>query len=230
MAGNLVREKLDQATAVLRELDVDLWMLVARESDVLGDPSLPLVVGTSVTWESAFLISKTGEHLAIVGSGDAANVRQTGAWDEIIGYVEGIRGDLRAALQKLDPKRIALNYSTDNPMADGLTHGMYLLLQDILGDTPYWGRIESGEPIASRVRSRKSPEEQRRLRAAVTTTEQIWTELEDWLEPGKSEKEIADFMHGRLIARGLDSAWDWHYCPSVSAGPGSPVGHVGPTD
>lgn len=40
MAGNLVAEKLAQATAILNELDIDLWMLVARESDVLGDPSL----------------------------------------------------------------------------------------------------------------------------------------------------------------------------------------------
>ncbi len=63
MTSNLVREKLAQATTVLNELDVDLWMIVARESDVLGDPSLPLIVGTSVTWESFFLVSKTGQHI-----------------------------------------------------------------------------------------------------------------------------------------------------------------------
>ena len=80
MAANLVGEKLAQATEILNELDVDLWMLVARESDTLGDPSLPLVVGTSVTWESAFLVSRTGRHRAIVGrrpqDGDVRRVTQ----------------------------------------------------------------------------------------------------------------------------------------------------------
>ncbi len=42
MSSTLVQEKLAQATQVLNELDIDLWMIVARESDVLGDPSLPL--------------------------------------------------------------------------------------------------------------------------------------------------------------------------------------------
>lgn len=230
MGANLVREKLAQATEILDELDIDLWLVVARESDTLGDPSLPLVVGTSVTWESAFLISRTGRHRAIVGTGDVENIKQTGAWDDVVGYVEGISDPLRQAIAEYDPNRIALNFSKDNNIADGLTYGMYLVLQDILGDTPYWSRVVSGEPVASRVRSRKSPEEQRRIRAAVATTVEIWEELRQWLRPGLTEREIAAFMHERVAARGLTTAWDPRYCPTVTAGPESPVGHVGPTD
>src|SRR5690606_35738209 len=196
----------------------------------LGDPSLPLVVGTSVTWGSAFLISRTGQHRAIVGTGDVENIKQTGAWDGVVGYVEGISDPLRQAIAEYDPNRIALNFSKDNNIADGLTYGMYLVLQDILGDTPYWSRVVSGEPVASRVRSRKSPEEQRRIRAAVATTVEIWEELRQWLRPGLTEREIAAFMHERVAARGLTTAWDPRYCPTVTAGPDSPVGHVGPTD
>ncbi|HET9014783.1 MAG TPA: M24 family metallopeptidase [Thermomicrobiaceae bacterium] len=230
MAANLVGEKLAQATEILNELDVDLWMLVARESDTLGDPSLPLVVGTSVTWESAFLVSRTGRHRAIVGTGDVENVKQTGAWTDVVGYVEGIGAPLRAALAEYDPRAIALNYSKDNNIADGLTYGMYLTLQDILGDTPYWARVVSGEPIASRVRARKSPEEQRRIERAVATTVTMWDELRDWLRTGVTERQVSDFLHGKVDAHDIGTSWDWHYCPAVSAGPTSPVGHVGPTD
>ena len=230
MTSNLVREKLAQATTVLNELDVDLWMIVARESDVLGDPSLPLIVGTSVTWESFFLVSKTGQHTAIVGTGDIENIKQTGAWDKVVGYVQGPSETLRDAITQLNPRQIALNYSTDNTIADGLTYGMYLRLQETLKDMPYWERVISGEPIASRVRSRKSSEEQRRIRAAVDTTNGIWDRLEERLRPGASEREIADFMHGQLNDLGIGSAWDWNYCPGVTAGPDSPIGHVGPTD
>ena len=230
MVSSIVPEKLAQAREILNELDIDLWMLVARESDLLGDPSMPLVVGTSVTWESFFLIPREGEPIAIVGTGDVENVKQTGAWKDVRGYVQSSQELLIAALDAIQPRQIALNYSTDNNIADGLTYGMYLKLQGLLDGTPYGGRITSGAPIASRVRGRKSPEEQRRVRAAVQTTEEIWRALEERLRPGFSEIQVADFMHGELDKRELGSSWDWHYCPSVSAGPDSPIGHVGPTE
>jgi Xaa-Pro aminopeptidase len=231
MAGSdLVSQKLSQAEEILKEVGIDVWLIVARESDVLGDPSMPLVIGTSVTWESAFLISSTGNHKAIVGTGDVDNVLQTGAWMDVEGYVARLGPSLREAIQDLDPRSIGLSYSTDNSMADGLTYGMYLELQRFLGETPYWDRITSAEPVASRLRARKSADELHRIRDAIATTEKIWKETADWLRPGLSEQQISDFMHDRLENYGVDSSWDWKYCPTVMAGPSSPEGHVGPTD
>lgn len=230
MEENIVREKLAQAVAILNEEDVDLWMLVGRETSTLGDPSLPLVVGTSVTWESAFLVSRNGEHVAIVGTGDVENIKQTGAWDNVIGYVEGITEPLVAALDRLDPNAIALNFSTDNNMADGITHGMYLLLEEQLRRTPYWQRVRSAGEIPTKVRARKSPTELKRIREAVRTTERIWEAVGAWLRPGLTENEISAFMHEQLEERRIGSSWDWKYCPTVTAGPDSPRGHVGPTD
>ncbi len=228
--GNLVREKLAQAVEILEEQDVDLWMLLARESDTMGDPSMPLVVGTSVTWESAFLISRSGKHVAIVGTGDVENVKQTGAWDNVIGYVEGIGDVLREQVGEQNPNAIALNYSKDDNIADGLSHGMFLLLQDILSGTPYAERLVEAGAIPRKVRGRKSPTELERIRRAVDTTVRIWDATERFIRPGVTEKEISDFMHGQLEERRLGSSWDWRYCPTVTAGPESPVGHVGPTD
>jgi Xaa-Pro aminopeptidase len=228
-APNIVSEKLAQAVQILDELDVDLWMLMARESDTLGDPSMPLVIGTSVTWESAFLISRTGEHVAIVGTGDVENVKQTGAWDNVIGYVEGIGEVLREQIAARDPNAIALNYSRDDNIADGLTHGMYLLLQDMLSDTPYAERLVEAGDIPRKVRGRKSPTELARIRQAVSTTERIWEATERYIRPGVSEQDISNFMHGELEERRLGSSWDWRYCPTVTVGPESPIGHVGPT-
>jgi Xaa-Pro aminopeptidase len=230
MDQNIVKEKIAQATAILNEEGVDVWMLMGRETDVLGDPSLPLVVGTSVTWESAFILSRTGDHVAIVGTGDVANILQTGAWDNVIGYVEGISEPLQAELSKRDPDVIALNYSLDNNMADGLTHGMFLLLQEQLKDTPFIDRMRSAGEIPTKVRARKSPTEIRRIREAVRTTERIWEATQAWLRPGLTEFEVSDFMHGQLEERRIGSSWDWKYCPTVTAGPDSPRGHVGPTD
>jgi Xaa-Pro aminopeptidase len=230
MDDNIVQEKLEQATQILDEEGVDVWMLMGRETDTLGDPSLPLVVGTSVTWESAFIVSRTGDHVAIVGTGDVANIKQTGAWDNVVGYVEGISEPLQAELAKRNPNVIALNYSKDNNMADGLTHGMYLLLQDQLAGTPFLERLRSAGEIPTKVRARKSETELKRIREAVRTTERIWEATQAWLRPGLTEHEISDFMHAQLEERRIGSSWDWAYCPTVTAGPNSPRGHVGPTD
>jgi Xaa-Pro aminopeptidase len=230
MQENIVSEKLTQAVQILDELDVDLWMLLARESDVMGDPSLPLVVGTSVTWESAFLISRDGNHIAIVGTGDVDNIRTTGAWENVIGYVQGFSSDLIAEIEKRDPKSIALNYATDDSMADGLTHGMYLLLEEHLKDTPYWERVHSAGDIPRKVRARKSPTELKRIRQAVQTTERIWELTERYVRAGISERAVSDFMHGQLEERRIGSSWDWRYCPTVTAGPDSPKGHVAPSE
>jgi Xaa-Pro aminopeptidase len=227
---NIVREKLAQAVEILEEQDVDLWMLLARESDTLGDPSMPLVVGTSVTWESAFLVSRDGKHVAIVGTGDVENVKQTGAWDNVIGYVEGISDVLRREIAARDPNFIALNFSKDDNMADGLSHGMYLLLQDILSETPYLERQREAGDIPRKVRGRKSPTELARIRRAVETTERIWEATQRFIRPGVSEQDISDFMHGQLEERRIGSSWDWRYCPGVTVGPDSPIGHVGPTE
>lgn len=225
----LLREKIAQAKRVLAELDLDLWLLAGRETGEMADPSFPLVVGTSVTWTSLFLIGRDGAHLAIVGTGDVENVRATGAWDEVVGYVQGLREPLREALARFDPRQIALNYSTDNTAADGLTHGVYLLLQEAVAGAPWAGRFVSAEPVVSRVRGRKSPAEVARIREAVRITGEIFEKLTAILRPGMTERQIADFLHGQLDEYGVEPAWAYDYCPTVSAGPHSPWGHVGPT-
>ena len=58
----------------------------------------------------------------------------------MIPYVESIQPPLVDTLKRLDPKTIAVNYSLDDVKADGLSHGMFLLLQEHLAGTPYRDR------------------------------------------------------------------------------------------
>jgi Xaa-Pro aminopeptidase len=99
-----------------------------------------------------------------------------------------------------------------------------------LAGTPFWERVRSAGEIPTKVRARKSPTEIKRIREAVRTTERIWEAVGGWLRPGLTENEISTFMHDQLEERRIGSSWDWQYCPTVTAGPDSPRGHVGPTD
>ncbi len=228
MANDLLREKVAQACGILDELDIDAWMLVGRETGTLCDPSIPIVVGGGATWPSAFILTRTGEAHAIVGPADVAPHEANGVYT-VHGYVQGWGDPLRAVLAHLDPRTIALNYSEDNDKADGLTHGMWLNLHRTLAGTPYPARFVSGEPIATRVRGRKSPEERRRVRHAVAETLRLLDEMIAWAQVGTTEREIQSFLHRRCDELGYGLSWERGHNPTVTAGDQSPVGHVEPT-
>jgi Xaa-Pro aminopeptidase len=226
-ASTLVPEKLDQAVEILREQDVDLWLTLVRETLLTNDPCLDLVAPVYCAWQGAFLVSRTGERIAIVGRFDAPSVEQLGAYD-VVGYDESLRPALREAVERLAPRSIALNYSESDPAADGLTHGLWLVLQEALAGSPYTDRLVSSEGVVNALRGRKASEEIRRIRGAVTATEEIFERVTAGLEPGQSELEIATLVHEEVAARGLGYAWGKEHCPAVNAGPEKEVGHSAP--
>jgi Xaa-Pro aminopeptidase len=226
----LLREKADQAEALLRETGLGCWLIFARETELHPDPGAELVVGAGVVRNSAFLFGSGGERVAIAANFDTANLRATGVFREVIGYDDDVRTPLLAALNRIDPASIGLNYSTDDVTADGLTHGHWLLLNELLRGTPYASRLTSAAPLLSRLRGRKSPEEVRRIRAAVAMTEEIVALVTRQLRPGASERQVADVVHEEFRRRGVAPAWPADSCPIVNAGPTSEPGHAAPRD
>ena len=115
----MIRAKLAQSVGILEELGIDLWMIFTRESANVHDPCIDLVVGGNVTWASAFLIGRGGQRIAILGSLDKAAHEELANFDEIIPYVQGISEPLRETLARLDPSRIAINFSRVPPTQTG---------------------------------------------------------------------------------------------------------------
>jgi Xaa-Pro aminopeptidase len=228
--NKIVNEKLDQAGELLNEQGLDIWLTFARETTLTPDPCLEMVAGLGVTWHSAFLVSRTGERVAVVGRFDAENIRNIGGYSEVIPYDESIRPALTGVIERLDPKSIALNYSVSDAAADGLTTGMYRTLRDMFGGTPYLERFVSAEAFVASLRGRKSPGEIALIRRAIETTEKLYADLGETLAVGQTEREIGDRLHAARKALGLGTAWDEPYCPIVNAGPDSPPGHTAPGD
>lgn len=222
-----MQEKVGQAVEILREQDVDLWLTVVRETMLTSDPCLELIAGTYSAWTGAFVVSATGQRVAIVGRFDVPAVEQIGAYD-VVGYDESIRPALREVVERLAPRSIALNYSESDPAADGLTHGLWLVLQETFADTPFSHRFVSSEAIVNALRGRKSPAEVERVRGAVRETEEIFDVVTRALRPGLREVEIADVVHAEVERRSLGYAWGRDHCPAVNAGPEKDVGHTSP--
>jgi Xaa-Pro aminopeptidase len=226
----LVQEKVEQAIAILEEKEIDLWLTFVRETAAGGDPVLPLIYGHDLTWQSALLLSRSGERIALVGQFDAEAARRTGAYPTVIGYHQSLRAELLAALERLNPQTIALNFSLNDAHADGLAYGLYLLLLKMLERTPFVDRIVSAEGIITALRGRKTAAEIERIKAAIAVTEQIYERTFDYMQVGMSEREVADFMHQQVADLGLETGWEADHCPAVNSGPDSAVGHLGPTE
>jgi Xaa-Pro aminopeptidase len=230
-SGRMVDEKLGQVPGILKETGIDAWLLFTRESHTLHDPCLDLVVGGNVTWQSAFLLTDRGDRIALVGSLDRAAVEMAGHYREILGYVGGITTELQDVLRRLDPRRIAINFSLDDTMSDGMTHGMYLSLVKALEGTPYGARLESSERIVSALRGRKSAAERARIQAACQETDAIFDRLTPRLRAGLTERQVAALILEEMgKVPGLTQAWDPEQCPAVFTGPESAGAHAGPTD
>ena len=230
MPHDLFKEKITQAVGILKEKDIDMWITFVRESGNIKDPAMDIVVDNGCTWPSAFIITKDGDTTAIVGTLDAENFERRGLYKNIIGYIKSVKEPLLEYLNKKKPKKIAINYSPNSNLADGLTHGMYLILNDILEGTEFKNNLISSEDIVSALRGRKSASEYSIMKEAVDETLKIFDEMTNIIKPGKTEIEISQQIKKIAFDKGFGLAWEEDHCPSVFTGPEAKSAHAGPSD
>lgn len=230
MSKEMILQKQQQAAEILKEKGIDMWMTFVRESGNIKDPMMDMIVGTNCTWQSAFIITKDGDTTAIVGSLEEANMNMIGTFKNVVSYLKDVREDLVKVVTQYDPNKIAINYSRNSSLADGLTHGMYLELIDHLKGTGYEDKLVSSEDIVAALRGRKSHEELDIIKEAIGETLDIFDRVTGYIKPGVSEKEVAQFVQGIVEEKGFGYAWAKEYCPSVFTGPDTAGAHAGPTD
>jgi Xaa-Pro aminopeptidase len=211
----------------MAERGIDLWLVYSRESsrDPLGrDVGLERVVA-----RGAGLFALQGGEVrrhALVASYDTSPVEASGIYQEITAYKqEGISPHLKRAFEALQPKRVAINVSRDVAVADGLSHGMRLHLDEILG--PGFGSLTvSSEPLVVSFRCRKLPEELESLRRSVLLTQELYNQAltPAIVRPGLTrEIDLAAFLEKGSREAGASVA----FC-HVMVGPCR--GHSDPTD
>ncbi len=228
--SSLTREKLAQAVALVPRSGADLWLTFVRETSAAGDPALPLILDGGLTWQSALMVSAAGEKVAVVGNYDADPLIASGDWDRVVPYVQDIAPILRDELAKLLPSggKIAVNMSESDVMADGLTHGMFVVLSKILDGLPY--ELVSAERTVMALRGIKSSEELARIREALAETERMFGDIASFAEIGVTERAVYSHVHTLAKERGLGFSWDPHGDPIVNSGPDSMIGHGIPSD
>jgi Xaa-Pro aminopeptidase len=228
---NLSRAKLNQAAGLMEKHGLDSWIVeFARETGNRPDP-MDYLVGTTVTWPSAFLLNRDRRTVAIVGSGDVGQVEAAGIWDEVRGYVASPRQELVKLLEEWRPERIGVTWSQDDETSDAITFGMYKMLVSLLEGTVYADRLAPAGALAGEVRSRKLPDEVEGIHSAIAATEQIFQRLESILRPGMTEKQLQHEVQHWMREAGFGFAWEERMNPIVDFGPlRAPLGHSLPGD
>lgn len=230
MDNKIFKEKIEQAINILNEKNIDMWLTFVRESSINHDAAMDMIVGTNSTWQAAFIINKDGDTRAIVGDMEEGNFAKAGLYKNVTGYLKSIKEPLTDYLNNKDPQKIAINYSKNSVLADGLTYGLYMVLLDHLQGTPYKDRLISSEEIISALRGRKSKTELNLMKEAAAETLKIFDETTAFIKPGLTELDIAAFVKKTAEERGFGLAWEETHCPAVFAGPDPAGPHSGPTD
>jgi Xaa-Pro aminopeptidase len=220
---SLTREKLRQASQLMAKYDLDVWITFVRETFGGGDPVLPLIFEGGLTWQSALMVFRDGAKVAVVGNYDADPLRASGEWDEVIPYVQSIRERLEERLRASNVRRVGANFSVNDVKADGLTHGMYRLLEQIVQSAD--AELVTAEGLVGELRGRKSPEEVRRIKAAIAEADYLFDFISDCARRGVTERAVFQCVHEEMADRNLGYAWDPAGNPIVNSGPHSMIGH-----
>jgi len=225
------KDKLHQAAKFMTTTDIDLWITLMRETTMTKDPVLPLIGDIYYSRQAAIVVEKGGKATAIVSFLEGDSAKQTGFFDEVISYdaETAFEGAFAAYLGKGSKKKIALNFSENDPAADGLSYGTYLFFTKLLEKLDFQGEIVDSGCILEQLRSIKSADEVKSICAAIDLTQKIFDEAADFIKDGVTEIEIFNFFRDKAKEYGTYPAWGDH-CPGVKVSLDSPSGHCGPTD
>jgi Xaa-Pro aminopeptidase len=169
---------------LMRKHDIDMWIVMDREYH--PDPFAAEIGGQGGV-RNAYIFFDNGERLEkiFIFSHPPRQDLAPQLYDELIHYAyrpEGLRPYLADAVQKRNPRRIALNMSPTLPMADGLTVSLKRYLDDAIGPA-LAAREESAELLLRDFRATRIPEETEVYRQLVE-----WTAI--WEEVGLSREAI----------------------------------------
>ncbi|MFQ3586896.1 MAG: M24 family metallopeptidase, partial [Fimbriimonadaceae bacterium] len=224
---SLTREKLGQAVSLVPRSGATVWLTFVRETSMMRDPVLPLILSGGLTWESALIVGADGRRVAVVGNYDADPLLASGEWDEVVPYVKGIREPLLSVLESMVPPggAIAVNFSEDDVAADGLSHGMFRKLERMMAGTRFEGCLVGAADTVTALRAQKTATELARIRRAIAETDEAFAEIARFAEVGRSEREVYEHVHRWVRERAHGFSWDPVGDPIVNSGPDSMIGH-----
>lgn len=227
LSQEIIRQKLDQAASKLEDLDIDLWVTFVQETSSGAERVYEYVAPANLTWESAILVGRGGAPAVICGSFDQKDFEDSKLYSRVIPYVADFKVPFVEYLKEVSPRRVALNYSFDDASADGITYGKFVFLKGVLEEALPGVEIVSADRVIGGILSQKTALERAAVQEAVGITVGLFEELKSFLKVGLTEKQVYDFLQGRMASRGVEPSFQTLV---FSGDRGAGMGHAAATE
>ena len=220
------KEKITQLEGLLHEKGCDLLVLTREGSDKM----LPFLVGEDAVHTAAAFFTANKGHIMLTSKSDEKKYLESGIFSKVETYDKSIAEKLPALLDSLAPSKLALNISTRDAIADGLSYGLYLSLAEIVGQERLNALEVPSEEIIRELRSVKTASEIAAMRESIQITCDIYDEVFARIRCGMTEKEIGDIFVDCMkewgVGNGIGEPYSYPIVCIVRAG----LAHRGPGD
>ena len=222
--NQLLPEAMDRA-------EVDAWMVICRENN--NDPMALHIGGENAGGTSFYVFYKSDDSFKSVvfcSFGEVTALKELGLHDSIVSISRGQDVFQLATdfVKELNSDKIAINMSSSNSTADGLSHSQYKKLAKSMG-TEWEEKLVSAEELVYEWLSIKLPEEVEIMRKAAEITAKWELEAYETIIPGKTTNaEVAEFLNEKIKVYGNEDGWNPEQNPNVNSGPDR--GHSHATD
>lgn len=227
---NLNKNKLPIIKEALIQNNVDAWLIIGRESVMRSEPILP-VLGDDLQFIIASAMVFTQERLEVVCSKlDEEGFKLMAGIDQITTYQGELMDGVMEVILRLNPKRLAVNYSKNDASADGLTYGIKRKLDRYLMMNNFKGELVSAHPIISKVRGMKTPEQITKIQHTAEVALSYLLRVPEVIVEGSTSLTIFNFLQDVAYKDGYTMSWTPSQCPGVSVDPNVAAGHMGLID
>ncbi|MDO6695420.1 M24 family metallopeptidase [Aliiglaciecola sp. 3_MG-2023] len=217
--------------SALAKAEVDAWLVICRENN--NDPLADHVGCENAGQTAVFLFynHKNQFHsMAFSPAGESTALKDVNLLDEVVS-VERNGSAIQTAANFIIEKNfanIAINMSTKNAQADGISFTQYQQLTKALG-AKFTQRLTSAEEVIYQWLSIKLPAEIDIMRKAAVLTAQWQVEAYQQVIPGvTTDADVARFLKMKMREAGVTDGWAAAQNPNINSG--SDRGHSHPTD
>ena len=212
---NLDKEKLPIIYQALKENNVNAWLITGRESIMKSEPILPVLGDMDFIIATTLIFTDQAKCIAIVSPLDVEGYKLIDGIDEVYEYKTTMEETIYEVLSKLKPNTLALNYSSVDSAADGLTVGMYKMLERVFKRLDFDMNIVSANNIVSDVRGQKTSSQIAKIKHCVLKADEYLRKLPSVCKEGTTSLDIFNFLHDVAYNEGYGMSWADSQCPGV---------------
>lgn len=205
----------------MERAEVDAWMVICRENN--NDPMALHIGGENSGGTSFYVFYKSGnkvESVVFCSFGEVTALKELGLHDSIVSVSRGQDVFQLATdfVKELNSDKIAINMSSSNSTADGLSHSQYKKLAKSMG-AEWEEKLVSAEELVYEWLSIKLPEEVEIMRKAAEITAKWELEAYETIIPAKTtDAEVAEFLNEKIKVYGYEDGWNPEQNPNVNSG------------